>query len=77
MKTMEMNSVSFQKSYSSVRKIKQNKLMFSSNCAACGKKKLFFIKNEELNNFNNISNNKFNFICPGVFLSDHALREDT
>ena len=44
---------------SSVRKTKQNRLMLLSNCSVCGKKKLIFIKNQELhcavfNNFNNI-----------------------
>ena len=38
----------------SVRKNKQNRLMLLSNCAVCGKKKLTFIKNKELKNFNNI-----------------------
>ena len=37
---------------SSVRKTKQNRLMFLSNCAICGKKKSNFIKNKELNNYN-------------------------
>ena len=37
---------------SSVRKIKQTRLMLLSNCAICGKKKLTFIKNKELHNFN-------------------------
>ena len=41
---------------SSVRKTKQNKLMLLSNCTVCGKKMLTFIKNQELHNFNNISN---------------------
>ena len=41
---------------SSVRKIKKNRLMLLSNCAICGKKKLTFIKNQELHTFNNISN---------------------
>ena len=31
---------------SSVRKIKQNRLMLLSNCAACSKKKSTFIKNK-------------------------------
>ena len=39
---------------SSDRKTKQNKLMLLSNCAVCGKKKLPFIKIQELHNFNNI-----------------------
>ena len=30
--------------------------MFLLNCAICGKKKSTFIKNQELHNFNNISN---------------------
>ena len=44
---------------SSVRKAKQNRIMFLSICAVCGKKKPRFIKNLELhlvvfNNFDNI-----------------------
>ena len=35
---------------SSVRKTKQNRLMLLSNYAVCGKKKLTFIKNQELHN---------------------------
>ena len=31
---------------SNVRKTKQNRLMFLSNCAVCGKKKSTFIKNK-------------------------------
>ena len=38
---------------SSVKKTKQNRLMILSNCAICGKKRLTFIKNEELNNISN------------------------
>ena len=38
---------------SSVRKTKQNRLMFLSNCAVCGKKKFTVIKNK-LHNFKNI-----------------------
>ena len=34
--------------YSSVRKTKQNRLMISSNCTVCWKKKLTFIKNKEI-----------------------------
>ena len=37
---------------SNVRKTKQNRLMLLSNSAICGKKKLTFVKNKELNNFN-------------------------
>ena len=37
---------------SSVRKTKQNRLMFLSNCAIYEKKELTFIKNQEHNNFN-------------------------
>ena len=37
---------------SSVGKTKENRLMLLSNCAVSGKKKLTFIKNQELNNFN-------------------------
>ena len=44
---------------SSVRKTKQNRLMLLSNCAVCGKKKSPFIKNKELHNFDNISNDSF------------------
>ena len=40
----------------SFRKSKQNRLMVLSNCAVLGKKKSTFIKNQELDNFNNISN---------------------
>ena len=35
---------------SSVMKTKKNRLMILSNCAACRKKKLTFIKNKELSN---------------------------
>ena len=41
---------------SSVTKTKQNRLMLTSNCAICGKKRSTFIKNKELHNFNNIWN---------------------
>ena len=41
---------------SSIKKTKQNRLMLLSNCAVCGKKKSTFIKNKELHNFDNISN---------------------
>ena len=41
---------------SSVRKTKQNRLMLLSNCTVCGMKKSTFIKNKEIRNFNNISN---------------------
>ena len=55
---MEMYSVSCKKytvnENSSVGKTKQNRLMLLSNSAACGKKKLSFIKNKELLNFINI-----------------------
>ena len=37
--------------YSNVRKTKQNRLMLLSNSAVCGKKKLTFIINKELCNF--------------------------
>ena len=33
--------------------------MLLSNCTVCGKKMLTFIKNQELHNFNNISNDQF------------------
>ena len=39
---------------SSVRKTKQNRETLLSNCPICGKKKLSFFKNQELNTFNNI-----------------------
>ena len=39
---------------SSVRTTKQNRLMLLSSCAVCCQKKLAFIKNKELHNFNNI-----------------------
>ena len=35
---------------SSVRKTKQNRLIFSSSCAVCGQKKSTFIKNQEIKN---------------------------
>ena len=41
---------------SSVRKIKQYRSMLLSDRTVCGKKKLTFIKNEKLHNFNNILN---------------------
>ena len=41
---------------SSVKKTKRNRLMLLSICAICGKKKLTFIKNKELHNFDKISN---------------------
>ena len=37
---------------SSIRKIKQNRLIILSNCTICGKKKSTFIKNHEIRNFN-------------------------
>ena len=37
---------------SSVRKTKQKRLKLLPNCYVCGKKKLTFIKNQELHNFN-------------------------
>ena len=53
---MEIYCVSCKKytanEHSNVRKTKQNRLMLLSNCAVCGKKKSTFIKNKELNNFN-------------------------
>ena len=49
---METYCVSFKKhtanENASVRKTKQNRLMFLSNFVVCGKKKLPFIKNKEL-----------------------------
>ena len=44
---------------SNVRKTKQNRLMFLSNRATCGKKKSTFVKSEKLHNFNIISNDWF------------------
>ena len=53
-KTMEIYCVSCKKyaakEVSSVRKTKQNILMLLSNYAACGKKKLTFIKSKETSN---------------------------
>ena len=63
MKTVEKYCVSCKKNTayenSSVRKIKQTRLMLLSDSAVCGKKKARFIKNQELhlvvfNNFNKI-----------------------
>ena len=55
---METYCVSYKKNKanqnSNVRKTNQNRLMLLSNCTVCGKKKSTFIKNKELNNFNNI-----------------------
>ena len=42
---------------SSLRKTKRNRSMLSLNCAVFCKKKLAFIKNQEIHNFNYISNN--------------------
>ena len=36
---------------SSVRKTKQNRLILLSNCIVCGKRKLTFMRNKELQNF--------------------------
>ena len=44
---------------SRARKTTQNRLMLLSNCAIYDKKKVNFIKNKELRNFNNISNYHF------------------
>ena len=44
---------------SRVRKTTQNRLMLLSNCAIYDNKKVNFIKNKELRNFNNISNYHF------------------
>ena len=41
---------------SNVRKTKQNRIMFLSNCAVCGKKKSTFIKNQQPTSFNYIWN---------------------
>ena len=50
-KTMETYCFSYKKytasEISSIRKIKQNRLMLLSNCALCGKKKSTFIKSKE------------------------------
>ena len=40
----------------SVRKNKQHRLIILWNCVFCGKKKSTFIKNKQLHNLNNISN---------------------
>ena len=47
------------KEKSNVRKTKQNRLKLLSNCAVWGKKISTFIKNQELNIFNYISNDSF------------------
>ena len=51
-KTMEMYYFTCKKNTgnknSSVKRTKQNRLMLVSNCAACGKKKSSFIKNQEV-----------------------------
>ena len=47
------------KENSSIRKTKQNRLMLFPSCVVCGKKKLIFIKNYKLQNFNNIWNDYF------------------
>ena len=56
---MEKSCVSCKKNTtnenSNVRKTKQNRIMLLSNCANCGKKKLPFIKNQELLIFEMIS----------------------
>ena len=41
---------------SNVRKTKQNRFMILSNCVIGGKKESTFVKNQELHNFTNISN---------------------
>ena len=43
---------------SNVRKTKQNRLMFLSNCSVCRKKKSAFIKNKALHNFDWFKMNK-------------------
>ena len=51
MKTYCINCKKFtENKNSSVRKTKQKRLMRLSKCAACGKRKSTFIKNEELHN---------------------------
>ena len=37
--------------YSIIRKTEQHGLMLLSNCIVCGKKKLTFVKNQELSNY--------------------------
>ena len=60
---METYCVSYKKyianGNSSVKKTQQNRLMLLSNYAIRGKEKLTFIKNQELHDFSNISNNEF------------------
>ena len=55
---METHCVSCKKNTanenSSARKAKENRLMPLSNCAICGKKKSIVIKNQELDNFDNV-----------------------
>ena len=51
-----------------VMKTKQNRLMFLSNFAVCVKKKLTFIKNQELLNKNCYLNNCLNKIIVNKFL---------
>ena len=57
-KTMEMYCMSCKKYAANenpnVRKTRQNRLMLLSNCAVCEQKKLTFIENKELHNFDNI-----------------------
>ena len=61
---METYCVSFKKNTgnknSSVKRSKQNTLIFVSICSVCDKKKLRFIKNNEVSR--NILNNSFNKI---------------
>ena len=57
---METHCVSCKKNTanenSSARKAKENRLMPLSNCAICGKKKSIVIKNQGLDNFDNVWN---------------------
>ena len=54
MKAMETHRVSCNKNTanenSSARKTNPNRLMLLTTCAACGKKKSTFVKNQELSN---------------------------
>ena len=53
---MEPHCVSYEKytgnENSNVRKTKQSRSMLLWNCAVCGEEKSTFIKNKELNSFN-------------------------
>ena len=63
---------------SNVRKTKQNRLMLLSNCAVCGNKKLTFIRNKELHNFDYFKMNKIinKFLLNGdKFMTDLYLKK--